>query len=107
LVKGLALGLNAPDRVTSPTYALVHEYRGGRIPIFHLDLYRLESRAQIIAAGLEPCLVRPDGLTVVEWVERWMDGEPAPAFRHGPFRLARIKTLGENLREISHEDFGG
>jgi tRNA threonylcarbamoyladenosine biosynthesis protein TsaE len=72
LVKGLARGLGAGTRVASPTFALVHEYRGGRLPLFHLDLYRLESREQIIAAGLETYLVRPEGVTVVEWVERWM-----------------------------------
>ena len=80
LVKGLARGLNASARVTSPTYALVHEYPDGRLPLFHLDLYRLNTREQIIAAGLEPYLVRPDGVTVVEWVERWLEGTGAPRF---------------------------
>jgi tRNA threonylcarbamoyladenosine biosynthesis protein TsaE len=107
LVKGLARGLNAAARVSSPTYALVHEYAGGRLPLFHLDLYRLETREQIIAAGLEPYLVRPDGVTVVEWMERWLDGTRAPFFAPGRFRQAQLKILGESEREISHEDFGG
>ena len=107
LVKGLARGLNAGARVASPTYALVHEYPGGRLPLFHLDLYRLDTREQIIAAGLEPYLVRPEGVTVVEWVERWLDGTGAPWLAPGKFRRAQLKILGETDREISYEDFGG
>ena len=107
LVKGLARGLNAAARVSSPTYALVHEYPGGHLPLFHLDLYRLETREQIIAAGLEPYLVRPEGVTVVEWMERWLDGTRAPFLAPGRFRQAQLKILGESEREICHEDFGG
>jgi tRNA threonylcarbamoyladenosine biosynthesis protein TsaE len=107
LVKGLARGLKADARVTSPTYALVHEYQGGRLPLFHVDLYRLDTREQIITAGLEPYLVRPDGVTVVEWVERWRDGTDAPWLGPGTFRRAQLKILGETDREICHEDFSG
>jgi tRNA threonylcarbamoyladenosine biosynthesis protein TsaE len=107
LVKGLARGLNTAARVASPSYALVHVYSDGRLPLFHLDLYRLDTREQIIAAGLEPYLVRPEGVTVVEWVERWLDGNEAPSVAPGKFRHARLKTLGENEREICYEDFGG
>jgi len=105
LVKGLARGLGAPGRVASPTFALVKEYEGGRLPLFHLDLYRLDTRDQIIGAGLEPFLVRPGGVTVVEWIERWLEGAP----HAGPckFRQVFIKSLGESEREISYEDFGG
>ena len=52
LVKGIARGLGVSDRVHSPTFALLHEYRGGRLPLFHLDLYRLETHDQIAGAGL-------------------------------------------------------
>ena len=103
LVRGLARGLNCSSRVQSPTFALVHEYSGGRLPLFHLDLYRLSGRDPIIAAGLESCLVRPAGVAVVEWIERWLDEANPPAL----FRRVHIKTTGENVREISHEDFGG
>jgi tRNA threonylcarbamoyladenosine biosynthesis protein TsaE len=107
LVKGLARGLQAGARVASPTYALVHEYPGGRLPLFHVDLFRLDTREQIIGAGLEPYLVRPDGVTVVEWVERWREGTGAPWVGPGRFRRAQLKILGETEREISYEDFGG
>ena len=107
LVKGLALGLGAASCVASPTFALVHEYRGGRLPLFNLDLYRLATRDQIIAAGLEAYLVRPGGVTVVEWMERWMEWPNTAGPARGKFRLARIKMPGETDREITYEDFGG
>jgi len=105
LVNGLARGLGAAARAPSPTFTLVNEYRGGRLPLFHLDLYRLATREQIIAAGLESYLVRPRGIAVVEWIERWLgvDGVP-PA---GQYRRVQIQTLGEMEREILYEDFGG
>ena len=53
LVKGLARGLGVKTRVHSPTFALLHEYTDGRLPLFHIDLYRLESPSQIVGAGLE------------------------------------------------------
>jgi tRNA threonylcarbamoyladenosine biosynthesis protein TsaE len=108
LVKGLARGLNAAAPVISPAYALVHEYPGGRLPLFHLDLYRLDTREQIIAAGLEQYLVRPEGVTVVEWIERWLDLETMGSHLNTLhfFRHAQFKSLGETAREISYEDFG-
>src|SRR6266496_5994028 len=72
LVKGIARGLGITGRILSPTFVLVCEYDGGRLPLAHLDLYRLETPAQIIGAGLEPYLRKPAGLTVVEWIERWL-----------------------------------
>jgi len=70
-VKGLARGLGIAARVQSPTFALVNTYNGGRLTLFHLDLYRLDTREQIVAAGLEEYL-QPDGVTVIEWAERWL-----------------------------------
>lgn len=104
LVNGLARGLGAAGRVSSPTFALVHEYRGGRLPLFHLDLYRLNTREQIVGAGLETYLTRPRGVAVVEWIERWLAADEIPGA--GPYRRVRIKSLGETEREIVYEDFG-
>src|SRR5215212_194921 len=53
IVKGFAKGLGIEARVQSPTFALIHEYKGGRLPLYHIDLYRLENEAQIRGAGLE------------------------------------------------------
>src|SRR5437870_3083646 len=69
LVKGLARGLGIVARVHSPTFTLINEYTGGRLPLFHLDLYRLETRDQIHAAGLEEILSR-GGVTAIEWAEK-------------------------------------
>jgi len=102
-----ARGLGVTARVPSPTFALVNEYRGGRLPLWHLDLYRLATRAEIVAAGLEPYLCRPPGVVVVEWIERWMDQEPGPLAPGVRFRRVEIKTAGEAERRIVYEDFGG
>jgi ATPase, YjeE family len=102
LVKGLARGLAITQRVHSPTFALVNIYAGGRLTLFHLDLYRLETREQILAAGLEEYLT-PDGVTVIEWAERWFGNERAA---NPPIRWARIETLSETERRISYENIG-
>ena len=68
-VKGLAEGLGVdPSEVTSPTFTLVHEYRGGRLPLIHVDLYRLD-RADLDEIGLDPDLAAT-GVVAVEWSER-------------------------------------
>src|ERR1035441_5211622 len=69
-VKGLARGLGIVARAHSPTFALVNIYSGGRLTLFHWDLYRLDTRQQIAAAGLEDYL-NLAGVTVIEWAERW------------------------------------
>jgi tRNA threonylcarbamoyladenosine biosynthesis protein TsaE len=107
LAAGLARGLGVNGRVPSPTFALVNEYRGGRLPLFHLDLYRLASRADIIAAGLEQYLFKPAGVAVVEWIERWLEESPWPPAPGLKLRRVVIKTAGEIDREIFYEDFGG
>lgn len=101
LVKGLARGLGISVRVHSPTFALVNIYSGGRLTLYHLDLYRLETREQILAAGLQEYLT-PDGVTVIEWAERWFD-ESKP---QSQFRWARIESLSDTERRISYEDSG-
>lgn len=68
-VRGLAEGLALdPDEVTSPTFTLVHEYRGGRLPLIHVDLYRLD-RADLDEIGLDQDLAAK-GVVAVEWSER-------------------------------------
>jgi len=118
LVKGLARGLGIAQRVRSPTFALVNIYAGGRLPLFHLDLYRLDTREQIVAAGLEEYL-NPAGVTVIEWAERWFDVGSPQSTVHGPrstelelqpvpgrLRWVRIDVLSETERRISYEDVG-
>lgn len=107
LVKGLARGLGAAERVHSPTFALVNEYLTGRLPLFHLDLYRLETPEQIRSAGLEDFLP-PDGVTVVEWVEkfRMTNDEFRRGFGVPFFRAVNIEVVNETERRITYEDFG-
>ncbi len=69
-VKGLADGLGAAARVTSPTFTLVHEYTGGRMPLYHFDFYRLESATEALNLGLDEYL-DGDGLTVIEWADKF------------------------------------
>jgi tRNA threonylcarbamoyladenosine biosynthesis protein TsaE len=116
LVKGLARGLGITARVHSPTFALVNIYNGGRLTLFHLDLYRLDTREQILAAGLEEYL-QPSGVTVIEWAERWFGEVQSPEFRgQSPksavsgqpqgFRSVQIDVLSETERRIIYEDTG-
>lgn len=106
LVKGIARGLGVTTRVHSPTFTLVNEYGGGRLKLFHLDLYRLETLAQIHSAGIEDFL-QPDGVAVIEWAERILQGS---GFNiqglSGPVRLVKIETLSETERRIVYEDSG-
>jgi tRNA threonylcarbamoyladenosine biosynthesis protein TsaE len=101
LVKGIARGLGVLDRVHSPTFSLVNTYAGGRFPLHHLDLYRLETIEQILSAGLEEYL-HSDGVTVIEWIERWF-GEVQSPIGLSIFRVA-IETLNESERRITYED---
>jgi tRNA threonylcarbamoyladenosine biosynthesis protein TsaE len=69
-VKGLAAGLGAPSAVTSPTFTLIHEYLGGRLPLYHFDFYRLEDEDEALKIGLDEYL-EGDGVCVIEWAEKF------------------------------------
>ena len=73
LVKGIVAALGAADLdgVTSPTFTLVHEYRGRRVKIFHLDLYRIETEAELEGIGIWEMSDLGDALILVEWGERF------------------------------------
>jgi tRNA threonylcarbamoyladenosine biosynthesis protein TsaE len=107
LVKGLARGMGVTARVHSPTFTLVNVYSGGRLPLFHLDLYRLETPEQILSAGIEEYL-RPDGVAVIEWAERWFGTFEVSNLKSipGPFRAVTIETVNETERRITYDDFG-
>ena len=66
--RGLARGLGAQERVTSPTFTIVNEYEGGRLPLFHFDMYRLGSSDELFDIGWEDYLAR-GGVCAVEWSE--------------------------------------
>lgn len=68
--KGFVEGIGANAEVTSPTFGLVHEYHGGRLPVFHFDLYRLETADELVALGWDEYL-EAGGVVVVEWADRF------------------------------------
>ena len=91
-VRGLAEGLGMdPGEVTSPTFTLVHEYRGGRMPLIHVDLYRL-NRAELDEIGLDSELA-DQGLVAIEWPQRLIRQTP------GAIQV-RIDDKGATRREI-------
>ena len=95
LVQGVAVGLGVCGPVTSPTFILIAEY-AGRLPLYHVDLYRTGSLEEIVALGLEE-LFDGDGVTVVEWGEKAEPILPARALR------IRIHGVGDEPREIEIE----
>ena len=106
LVKGLARGLGIAACVHSPTFTLVNEYDGGRLRLFHLDLYRLETPEQITDAGLEEFL-QPDGVTVIEWAEKLNpESRIQNPEKSGWMIFAKIEIIGETERRIIYDDFG-
>ena len=92
-VRGLAAGLGInPDDVSSPTFTLVHEYRGGRLTLYHVDLYRLD-RAATEELGLEEMAVA-DGVLAIEWPDRLTHSLTAA-------RDVRIEIVDEQTRRIT------
>ncbi|HEV2329091.1 MAG TPA: tRNA (adenosine(37)-N6)-threonylcarbamoyltransferase complex ATPase subunit type 1 TsaE [Verrucomicrobiae bacterium] len=106
-VKGLARGLDISARVHSPTFTLVAEYGGGRLKLFHLDLYRLETPEQILTAGIEEFL-EPDGVAVIEWVEKLENlkaGSQSLLTSSPAIKKVQIEILSETDRKITYDDF--
>jgi tRNA threonylcarbamoyladenosine biosynthesis protein TsaE len=91
-VRGLASGLGIePGEVSSPTFTIVHEYRGGRLTLYHADLYRLD-RTATEDIGLEEMGVR-DGVLAIEWPDRLMHSLPNA-------RAVTLEIAGENQRRV-------
>ena len=78
-VKGLVAGLGSSAQVTSPTFTLIHEYLGGRIPLYHMDLYRLTAEDELDEIGFDDYLNRP-GICAIEWANRFPQRIPEAAF---------------------------
>lgn len=96
LVKGIAEGFEAAPRedVTSPTFTLVHEYRGPSTTLFHIDLYRIETRRELATLGIDDLRSEPGGILLVEW------GEKFPKIKEESDGEISIERTGENERKI-------
>ena len=90
--RGLARGLGVKESVTSPTYTIVNEYPGGRLPLFHFDMYRLGSADELFDIGWEDYLER-GGVCAVEWSENVEEALESPV-------IITISRLGEDTRKI-------
>jgi len=79
-VKGLVAGLGSSADVTSPTFTIAHEYRGGRLPLYHFDFFRLEDSQSLARLGLDDYFFG-DGVSVIEWADRFPEFIPEQARR--------------------------
>ena len=95
--RGLARGLGISERVTSPTFTIVNEYEGGRLPLFHFDMYRLESSEELFDIGWEDYL-RRGGVCAVEWSENVEE-----AIEAGAVRVSIVRGDGDDDRIITIE----
>ena len=96
-VRGLARGLGITERVTSPTFTIVNEYEGGRLPLFHFDMYRLGSADELFDIGWEDYLAR-GGVCAVEWSENVSD-----ALEEGCLRVDIRRGERDDQRRITIE----
>jgi tRNA threonylcarbamoyladenosine biosynthesis protein TsaE len=100
--KGLVAGLGSSAAVTSPTFTIVHEYQGGRLPVYHFDFFRLENREAAARLGLDDYFFG-DGLSVIEWADRFPELVPEQA-RWISFKIKSECQRAITLLEHSNED---
>jgi tRNA threonylcarbamoyladenosine biosynthesis protein TsaE len=97
IVKGFAAGLDAAseDDVTSPTFTLVHEYRGPSVTVYHIDLYRIETERELYTLGLDDMLGDPASFVLIEW------GEKFPRLVRESEAEIKIERVGDSERRIT------
>jgi tRNA threonylcarbamoyladenosine biosynthesis protein TsaE len=95
LVKGIAEGFHAasPDDVTSPTFTLIHEYRGPETNLYHIDLYRIDTARQLETLGIDD-LFAENSILLIEW------GEKFPRFERERDVEISLQRIGENERLV-------
>lgn len=93
-VKGFVAGLGSAAEVTSPTFTLIHEYSGGRLPIYHFDFFRIEDRPSAERLGLDEYFFG-DGVSVVEWADKFAELIPPTA------KWVSFETKSESARIIT------
>jgi tRNA threonylcarbamoyladenosine biosynthesis protein TsaE len=95
-IKGLVAGLGSRADVTSPTFTIVHEYRRGRMPVYHFDFFRLENQESVVRLGIDDYFFG-DGVSVVEWADRFPEFIPQQA------RWILFEIQSENQRAVTLE----
>jgi tRNA threonylcarbamoyladenosine biosynthesis protein TsaE len=101
-IQGICQGLGCGDQVSSPTFTIINEYRG-KYPVYHFDLYRIESENEIFDLGYEEYFYN-DGICLIEWAERVQSLLPSD---HIEIYLKGFFNPGqENLREINFKPIG-
>lgn len=91
--KGLARGVGHGGEVTSPTFSLVHEYHGGRMPVFHFDFYRMQEPDELLAIGWDEFLEEP-GLVIAEWADLFPELLPVGT------RWLHFEVLADGSRRV-------
>jgi len=101
-VKGLVAGLGSPAPVTSPTFTIVHEYAGGRLPVYHFDFFRLQDRQSASRLGLDDYFFG-DGVSVIEWADKFPELIPEQAqwisFEIKSENERTVATSGDAIRD--------
>ncbi|MCI8624600.1 MAG: tRNA (adenosine(37)-N6)-threonylcarbamoyltransferase complex ATPase subunit type 1 TsaE [Provencibacterium sp.] len=99
--RGLARGLGLPDTVSSPTFALVHEYTGGRLDLCHFDMYRIDGEEALYSTGFYDYLDRPGTVLAIEWSENILFALDMPHLS------VDLKLLPDGRRQIRIEGDDG
>ena len=97
--KGIAKGLGVSEEVTSPTFIIMQSYSGGRLPLYHFDVYRLEDSDELLETGAEDYLFG-DGVSVIEWAELIEDILPENVIK---VSIEKDPAIGEDHRTIKVE----
>jgi tRNA threonylcarbamoyladenosine biosynthesis protein TsaE len=95
-VKGLVAGLDSKAPVTSPTFTIVHQYAGGHLPVYHFDFFRLHDHQSAAQLGLDDYFFG-DGVSVIEWADRF------PELIPGHARRISFEIKSENARTITSD----
>ncbi len=95
-VRGFLTALGSPEPATSPTFTLVHEYAGGRLPVYHFDFYRLPDAAALMQIGFDDYIFG-EGVSLVEWADKFPEAMPTGAW------WLRFAITGESARTITED----
>ena len=100
--QGIVAGLGSDAAATSPTFTIVHEYQGGRLPVYHFDFFRLENRESALRLGLDDYF-SGDGVSVIEWADRFPELIPDQA-RWISFEIKSERERILTLLDDGHEN---